>query len=185
MAKIEEAMNLLYSVEFNNSKTALEKNPTEEYLTFMGIYQGANKELELWKTVRQKLQQYNGDMKLTSEMLYDNKAIRAQVDAFYKKDFWDKMKLDAVASQNTANEMFLFGVNVGCKKAVMFAQQIVGVVDDGVVGPKTIAALNKYDDTVFSERYDELEQAHYDRLVETRPEMAVYLKGWKNRSKVV
>jgi len=185
MADIKKVMDILYKVEFSNPNDVLEKNKYEDGWTFMGIYQKANPDLDLWKTIRQKMQQYNGDMKLVGAMLYDNTVVREYVAAFYKKEYWDRMKLDKVASQNTANEMFLFGVNVGCKKAVMFAQQIVGVVEDGVVGPKTIAALNKYDDTVFSERYDELEQAYYDRLVETRPEMAVYLKGWKNRSKVV
>ena len=181
MAKIEEALDILYRLEFSNENDVLEKNATEDGWTFMGIYQGAHPNLDLWKVIRQKMQQYNGDMKLASEMLFDNKELEELVVRFYKKEFWDKMKLDEVASQKIADEMFVFGLNVGIGHAIKAAQRIASVQQDGVIGPKTIQALNRLDETVFDKTYDILEVEYYEKLGE-QPRFAQFVKGWRNRA---
>lgn len=185
MADIKKVMDILYKVEFSSPKDVLEKNPTEDGWTFMGIYQKANPDLDLWKVIRQKMQQYNDDMELVGSMLYDNKLVRDGVEAFYKKEFWDRMKLDQIENQHVANEIMIFGVNAGTKAAIKLAQRAAGVVQDGVIGPKTIKALNNVDEDVFSMVYDQLEQEHYEKLVYANPKLKIYAKGWKNRSEVV
>ena len=185
MAKIEEGLDILYSLEFSNENDVLEKNATEDGWTFMGIYQGANPNLDLWKVVRQKMQQYNGDIKLVGSMLYNNPQIRDMVEAFYKKEYWDKAKLDEVNSQQIANEIFIAGVNMGMKKAVMLAQKLVSVPADGVMGPKTLKAINTHDDTAFDEMYDTLEMDYYEMLVVNDPRKRIYAKGWRNRAMAV
>ena len=185
MAKIEEALDIMYRLEFSNEDNVLEQNATENGWTFMGVYQGAFPNLDLWKTVRQKVQQANGSMKLAGSMLYNSVAVRELVDAFYKKEFWDKARLDEVVSQQVANEIFVAGVNMGMKKAVMLAQKLVGVPADGVVGPKTLAAINKYDDAAFDEMYDVLETDHYEMIIANNPSKRIYAKGWRNRAAAV
>ena len=182
MAKIEEALDIMYRLEFSNESNVLEKNATEDGWTFMGVYQGAFPNLDLWKVIRQKLQQYNGDMKLVGSMMYNNAAVREMVEAFYKKEFWDKAKLDEVHSQQIANEIFIAGVNMGMKKAVMLAQKLVGVPADGVMGPKTLKAINTHDDTAFDEMYDMLEMDYYEMIVVNDPRKRIYAKGWRNRA---
>ena len=185
MADIKKVMDILYKVEFSSPKDVLEKNPTEDGWTFMGIYQKANPDLDLWKVIRQKMQQYNDDMELVGSILYDNKLVRDGVEAFYKKEFWDRMKLDQIENQHVANEIMIFGVNAGTKAAIKLAQRAAGVAQDGVIGPKTIKALNNVDEDVFSLVYDQLEQEHYEKLVYANPKLKIYAKGWKNRSEVV
>lgn len=185
MAKIEKALDILYKLEFSNENDVLERNATEDGWTFMGIYQGAFPQLDLWKVIRQKMQQYNGDMKLVGSMLYNNATVREMVEAFYKKEFWDKARLDEVVSQQVANEIFVAGVNMGMKKAVMLAQKLVGVPADGVMGPKTLTAINKYDDAVFDEMYDVLEIDHYETIIANNPSKRIYAKGWRNRAMAV
>ena len=185
MAKIEKALDILYKLEFSNENDVLERNATEDGWTFMGIYQGAFPQLDLWKVIRQKMQQYNGDMKLVGSMLYNNATVREMVEAFYKKEFWDKARLDEVVSQQVANEIFVAGVNMGIKKAVMLAQKLVCVPADGVMGPKTLTAINKYDDAVFDEMYDVLEIDHYETIIANNPSKRIYAKGWRNRAMAV
>ena len=185
MAKIEEALAIMYRLEFSNEDNVLEQNATENGWTFMGIYQGAFPNLDLWKVIRQKMQQYNGDMKLVGSMLYNNATVREMVEAFYKKEFWDKAKLDEVHSQQIANEIFVAGVNMGMKKAVMLAQKLVCVPADGLVGPKTLAAINKYDDAAFDEMYDVLETDHYEMIIAANPSKRIFAKGWRNRAVAV
>ena len=69
-----------------------------------------------------------------------------------------------IVSQKIADEMMVFGVNVGIGHAIKAAQRIAAVPQDGVIGPKTIAALNKVDETVFDETYDLLEIDYYEKL---------------------
>lgn len=185
MAKIKEALDIMYKLEFSNESNVLEKNATEDGWTFMGVYQGAFPNLDLWKTVRQKVQQANGSMKLAGSMLYNNVAVREMINEFYKKEFWDKARLDEVVSQQIANEIFVAGVNMGMKKAVMLAQKLVGVPADGLVGPKTLAAINKYDDAAFDEMYDVLETDHYEMIIAANPSKRIFAKGWRNRAVAV
>jgi lysozyme family protein len=45
--------------------------------------------------------------------------------------------------------VFDFGVNSGPSRAVKYAQEIVGVAVDGIMGPITISAINNYDPARF------------------------------------
>ena len=64
------------------------------------------------------------------------------------------------------------------------AQRLIGVEDDGIVGNGTITALNAFDERVFDEEYDLLEQAYYMNLISRHPELEVNEKGWIRRSEL-
>lgn len=185
MADIQKALPILYKAEFSNANDALEINPTENGWTFMGIYQGEHPTWSGWAMVRQKMQQYNNDRKLVSSMLYDNERMREYVEFFYKREFWDKAKLDKVTSQHTANEIFIFGVVSGMGVAIKAAQELLGVVSDGWVGEKTIKALNAYDENLFDIKFDEEEIEHFRAVVASKPQKARFLNGWINRAHLV
>ena len=92
MAKIEDTLKLIWEVEYSGNKSkALEKNAGETGWTYKGIYQTAHPHWEGWRIVRAAMQKYNNDMKLASEMLFDNAELEAMVASFYKREFWDKM----------------------------------------------------------------------------------------------
>lgn len=101
---------------------------------------------------------------------------------FYKKPNFDKLpqKVSAVA--------FDYGVNSGPSQASKSLQRIVGVKDDGIVGPKTIAAINKYiskngESDLVSKVLDERTN-HLSQLVASDPQKyGKYLDGWANRLK--
>ena len=117
--------------------------------------------------------------------LYDNKVLLEEVKMFYKKNFWDRMRLDEITDQHKANEMFVFGVNAGCGRSVRLAQLVVGTVADGLIGPNTIAAINSYDVDEFDREFDEEEIKYYEAIVRNNPEKKIFLNGWKNRAKAV
>ena len=83
-----------------------------------------------------------------------------------KAMFWDRWKADQIRNQSIAN---------------LLPQKILGVTIDGVVGPKTIAAVNAKDpDTLFyqlrQERID-----FTDRICKSRPQNKRFYTGWINR----
>lgn len=63
------------------------------------------------------------------------------VSPLYKKDYWDKAKCDALPS-GVDYAVFDIAVNSGVPRAARILQQALGLVDDGVIGPNTLAAIN-------------------------------------------
>lgn len=68
-------------------------------------------------------------------------------------------------------------VNHGPRKAVQMLQDVLGVVQDGVIGLKTIRAAERFLlDNLISARRD-----FYHNIVINDPSQRVFLKGWLNR----
>lgn len=182
MANIKEAMKILAFVEHNNDNTqVLHKNKGELGLTFWGIYQTAHPTLKIWNTINQYLK-IEPDFKKLGQALVNNNEIMKDVEDFYKIHFWDKMKLDEVHSQHIANEIFIFGVNVGYVTCIKEVQKLIGVTADGIIGNITLGKLNQIDEVWFDKEFDKVEMAYYERLIEQKPHLAINLKGWFNRA---
>lgn len=98
----------------------------------------------------------------------------------FKKMYWDRWKADCINNQSIANILVDFcwasGVN-GIKRP----QKILGVTVDGIVGDKTIAALNAMDpmSLFFKIKNDRIK--YIDEICKARPTNKKYKKGWMNR----
>lgn len=186
MDSLDFALTKLYKVEFDNlPQRFLHKNKTEDYLTIAGIAEKWHKHSIDWEFIKSILKVCNNSITRASTLLYYDKEINNQIRTIYMNEYFHKMKLDKVASQTITNEMFLFGVNVGCENAIKAAQRVVGVKDDGIIGGVTLQALNSFSPIEFDKLYDEEEMKYYKNLADTKSSMAVYLNGWKNRSAYV
>lgn len=185
MADFKKAMAELSKLEFSSPRNFLHKNPGEIGYTVGGIYQAAHPRWGGWSFVIGALEQSGGDVKEASSELYHDPAFRNIVSSFYKALFWDSMRLDEVVPQNTAEELFVFGINAGQKTAVKRAQEIIGAVADGIIGPNTIKALNEHSEDDFDMQFDEAEIKYYEALIRHRPALAVFRNGWRNRAKAV
>ncbi|MBE2985563.1 peptidoglycan domain protein [Campylobacter sp. RM12920] len=185
MPNFNEALEILYTLEFSNPSNALHKNPTEEAYTFMGIYEKAHPSWGGWVMVHEMIRIKGKDLKAASKILMQNEFLLDLVAKFYKERFWDRMRLDEIESQLKANEIFIFGVNVGCRVAIKTAQRVAGVINDGYMGEQSIAAINRIDEAVFDRAYDDLELAYYDRPIERNPSFRIYARGWRKRALAV
>ena len=65
----------------------------------------------------------------------------AMVAPLYKKNYWDKAKCDALPS-GVDYAIFDMAVNSGTGRAARTLQQALGLIDDGIIGPNTLAAIN-------------------------------------------
>ena len=186
MANFKESMKLLFQAEFSNRKDKfLHKNKKENGYTLGGVYEKWNKDSIDWNLVREVVAQNHGDLKKASVVLYSYENVMDSVWGVYKTTYWDKMRLDEVNSQKIADEMFLFGVVAHPRNAIKLAQRLVGVVDDGIIGSKTLAALNAYDESKFDLEFDIKEKNYFDSIVKNKPHLAFNLDGWKNRAEYV
>ena len=99
-----------------------------------------------------------------------------QWDAVFKVNFWNKWKADEIKSQSIANLLVDWYWNSG-RYGITNPQMVLGVQPDGIVGPRTIAAINNYPNE--KELFVKLWQARakfYKR--QNKPE---FYKGWMNR----
>ncbi len=75
--------------------------------------------------------------------------------------------------------VFDFGVNSGPSRSVKYAQATVGVRVDGVLGPKTLDAINNYDPRSFINKFCDTRLDFLHRLGTWR----VFGSGWAARVK--
>lgn len=185
MAKLEESMRLLKQVEHSDrNDKLLHRNKGEIGLTFFGIYEGAHPKWKGWSIVKRYLE-FTPDIKQCSRILANVSDLQKLVNDFYREEFWNKARLDEVKSQRIADEIFIFGVNVGMKIAIIKAQFLVNATPDGVLGDKTLTLLNKYDEEKFDVLFDEQEIKHYDRLISLHSKFKINEAGWYNRARAV
>lgn len=132
--------------------------------------------LETWRVNGRDI---NGDGTIDEK---DLKLItEEEATAIMKKNYWDKMKADDIRSQSIANLIVDWGWGSGPGTAAMKVQRIVGEKADGVIGPKTIAAINAQNpEDLFKRIHDERKQ-HFENIVKKDPTQQVFLKGWLRR----
>ena len=104
------------------------------------------------------------------------------VAEFYRENFWDKVRGDAIESQAVAQTLFDFAVNAGVGTAVKLAQLVVGQTPDGALGPKTLAAINATDPVKFVLSYALAKIARYRDIVTRDRTQEKFLLGWINRA---
>jgi lysozyme family protein len=104
----------------------------------------------------------------------------AEVHRIYESGYWIPPRCDLVA-QPLDLVQFDTAVNMGSGRAVRFLQSAVGCDVDGDFGPKTERAVAACDRGTALARYCSAREAFYRRLVENKPDLGVFLKGWLNR----
>lgn len=99
--------------------------------------------------------------------------------------YWDKMQGDEIPNQALA-ELILDGhVNHGTS-GLMLVQRVLNrmganLAEDGVVGPKTLQAINTANVAQLYNGILEARRQLYYNLVQSRPDNQKFLQGWLNR----
>lgn len=104
------------------------------------------------------------------------------VRAYYRSDWWAPVNGDAIADQDVAFGLYSFATNAGLKVAVRLAQIVVGATPDGVMGPKTVAAINAMEPRLFLALYALARIARYRDIVTKNRTQQKFLLGWINRT---
>ena len=178
-------LKMIREVEFSNDVTKLlHKNPTENGLTYYGIYESAHPTWKGWFIVKSYLE-VEPELKKCSKILSNVSNLNRMVEDFYKKEFFDKMKLDLVKSEHKQLEIMCFAINVGIVPTVKVLQRLLNVTVDGLIGQQTIKALNAFDEELFDKLFDIAEIEYYDKLVTNKERFKIYQKGWHNRANVI
>lgn len=117
-----------------------------------------------------------------------NAALHALVATFYRRNYWDALRLSDLRDQAVADEIFDSAVNCGVSRAGRWLQQAVNLVgraniaEDGAVGPITIAAANATEwQGGLLRTLNGLQFGHYHQIVQRDPSQQRFFRGWLRR----
>jgi lysozyme family protein len=102
------------------------------------------------------------------------------VNAVLKPHYWDRWKANEIESQSLANILVDWVWGSG-KHGIVIPQRMLGVTADGIVGPKTLAALNATNHKEFFDMVKAERELFFHRIVAVRPSQKKFLKGWLRR----
>ena len=108
--------------------------------------------------------------------------LQAEIQRFYKAIFWDKVGGDNINDQEIANSIFDFAVNSGVSTSIGLAQQVVDASCDGVIGPKTVQAINNFQPDHFIAAFTVEKCRKYIAICKKRPDSRKYFFGWIERA---
>ena len=119
-------------------------------------------------------EQYAGRQVMDGEM---EGLTHDDVYPIYKENYWDRIKGDSLPS-GVDWSVFDWCVNSGVSRAAKALQRIVGVEQDGGIGPMTISAVSDFpcDDIIDKLHY--ARQSFYQKL----STFETFGKGWTTRN---
>lgn len=99
----------------------------------------------------------------------------------FKTGYWDRWKADSINNQAIANLLvdWLWGSGVW---GIKYPQKVLGVVADGIVGKKTLAAINNHpnQEYLFKLLWNRRKK-HFEDIAKRDPSKRKFLVGWMNR----
>lgn len=121
---------------------------------------------------------------------YDIKSLTIeQAKEIYKKDYWNKLRLDEIKDQKIAEEMLDIAVNCGWQTAGKFVQETINLLVafqplkvDGFVGEKTLTAINSYSHpNAIVKVLNGMQFERYREIVKRDSSQQKWFRGWLAR----
>ena len=104
-----------------------------------------------------------------------------QWEYIFKNSYWDRWKADSIESQAIANLLVDWVFTSGVY-GIRYPQAVLGVVVDGKVGAKTLAAINNHPDKkkLFQQLW-ERRKRHFETIAANNKSKKKFLSGWLKR----
>ena len=110
----------------------------------------------------------------------DGKITEAEARHIYMSKYVIGPGFDKITDFALQAVLIDFGVNSGPATAIKYLQRLLGVTEDGILGPKTLAAVNakqNLTNKVVAERVKMI-----GHIVTKSPSQIKFLNGWLNRA---
>lgn len=106
--------------------------------------------------------------------------IQPFVATFYLVNFWTPLRCDEIQDEKIASYLFDFAVNSGHSDAIRAIQKVVATTVDGVIGQKTLAAINTRKPDLTEFRVQRV--LHYLTCILKKPTNIRFALGWIRRA---
>lgn len=101
---------------------------------------------------------------------------RDEAKRIYRADYWEPIRAEELPQQ-VRFDVFDGAVNSGVKQSIKWLQAAVGAQADGVIGPKTLAAVSAMTPDRVSKRYN----GHRLRFMKDLKNWPSFSRGWAER----
>lgn len=98
------------------------------------------------------------------------------IKPFYRAQYWDKLKGDQLPA-GVDYAAYDLAVNSGVRRAAKWLQEIAGAAADGIIGPKSIEAIQSCDPQEVVDVLCDMRLEFLQRL----PTFGTFGKGWSRR----
>lgn len=110
--------------------------------------------------------------------------------AILEQEYWNRYDLHLLEDQVIANQIFFMIVNMGGKRGVTLAQTAINAIArpklnipvDGIMGFRTVQALNVVSGMFYSNRLRLEEIYYYLKLTDDHPDQIENFRGWVRRA---
>lgn len=99
----------------------------------------------------------------------------------FRAGYWNPWCADRILTQSIANIVVDWAWASGTKTSIKQVQRVLGVNADGIVGPKTLSAINTADQRDLFTRIHAARIDFVDDIVRRNPSQSRFIRGWKNR----
>jgi lysozyme family protein len=166
MAKFEDFAGKLLRLEGGYVNHPLDKGGPTKYGVILSVWQ-----------------EHGHDKDGDGDIDADDIKLLSEADAKYiaKKIFWDYFQADFILNESVAEFIVDWGYNSGRKTVAKIVQRLVNVVDDGIVGPQTLTAINCANQEKLFEKLKIERTVFLNNIIKRRPDQIVFYKGWMNR----
>lgn len=119
----------------------------------------------------------DGDIDVDDLHLLDKEDV---IERVLRPHYWNRWRADEILNQSIAN-ILVDWVWASGTHGIKRPQRILGVTPDGIVGPKTLAAVNSIDPMELHFRIKNDRIKFIDEICQRDPSQERFRKGWMNR----
>lgn len=119
----------------------------------------------------------DGDIDVDDLKLLTDKDV---IERVMRPHYWNRWKADLITSQSVAN-ILVDWVWASGAHGIKIPQRILGVKADGIVGPKTLQALNNRESREIFNTLQRERRAFIDRIIAGNPSQQRFRAGWLRR----
>lgn len=105
---------------------------------------------------------------------------KSEMQQIYRQEYWTKASCQYM-TEKLAICHFDAAVNHGLGRAAKLLQKAVGVAEDGVIGQKTLDAVQSIPENIVIREYLNARDDFYHQIVARDPSQLAFLDGWMNR----
>jgi len=102
--------------------------------------------------------------------------------AIGRKHYYDGPRFNLLPWNRVTASIVDFGWGAGPVQAIKLLQRLVGVADDGKLGPNTARAYATWLEARQAEDWAAVRLAFYDLIIKRTPANAKFRNGWRNRT---
>lgn len=157
--------------------------------TYMGISRKYNPMWEGWKIIDEAKEESGSSTKFIFAL--GTHEIYPKVLEFYKKNYWEPLKLDKVNILRVATKILDISVNLGVSRTASMVQICINLIAsnelvvDNIIGSATVNLLNAVcqdDNGEFLLKLLTLQQGYvYMKLCQLDSSQEKFIRGWINR----